>query len=113
MTESIFLQNLLELKTNNKLIINKLTSMANEFIPQAEFIINIIEKYMSNVSPQLVLPLMYLIDSMCKNDESGTYAKIFGQRIVQIFSEAFNKVSVRLLKFATHIYPCSYRSRKK
>ena len=55
-----------QLTSNNARVINELTEIAKRNCKKYHLFVSIVEKHLREV-PHLMMPLMYLIDSMCKN----------------------------------------------
>lgn len=73
---------------NNKIVINTLTEIAKEEVKYAEVVTIVIEDRLKRVKSDGMLPLMYLIDSICKNI-GGPYNELFQQNLVSNFSYVF------------------------
>ena len=90
-------ETLASLTINNKIVINTLTEIAKENDTYANVVVGVIEERLRKVRPEQMLPLMYLIDSICKN-HGGPYKELFQQNLVSnfafIFQQANEKVSV-------------------
>ena len=91
-------ETLCTLTFNNKIVINTLTELAKEEVKHAEVVTRVIEDRLKRVKPDGLLPLMYLIDSICKNI-GGPYNELFQQNLVSNFSYVFQNVNekVRIL----------------
>ncbi|RWS00845.1 pre-mRNA cleavage complex 2 protein Pcf11-like isoform X1 [Dinothrombium tinctorium] len=80
-----------DLSFNSKPLINMLTMLADDYKDTAApEIVKCIEQRMHSVSPDKKLPLLYLMDSICKNI-NGVYVKLFTQNIVSTFCHVFEK----------------------
>ncbi|XP_075147271.1 uncharacterized protein LOC142221434 [Haematobia irritans] len=88
-----FYSKLLELNGNKSRDINNIAECALKCTKDSDNIVKILEKYLYRVSGQILLPLLYVVDAIVKNDECGIYAKQFSARIVHIFAEVFKKVN--------------------
>lgn len=97
--ENDFLSALLELDKNSKFIIENITKKAIENVEDAAIITSVVQKYIANISSEIKLPLLYLIDSIIKSDKSANYANTFSVKIVSIFTDVFSKVSTHILTF--------------
>ncbi|CAL8089630.1 unnamed protein product [Orchesella dallaii] len=82
---------LAELKMNSKPLINLLTMMAEDYIRHAPSIVQVIERHLTTVRPEIKLPVLYLIDSIIKNVKKD-YVELFTQNIVSTFCGVFEKV---------------------
>ena len=87
---------------NNKIVINTLTEIAKEEVKYAEVVTIVIEDRLKRVKPDGMLPLMYLIDSICKNI-GAPYNELFQQNLVSNFSHVF-QASNEKVKFVND-YP--------
>ena len=84
-----------QLTFNNKIVINTLTDIAKEDASHAEIVTRVIEERLKKVKPDQMLPIMYLIDSICKN--IGTpYVDLFQQNLVSNFSYVFQHVNEKV-----------------
>ena len=83
------------LSFNNKIVINTLTEIAKEEVKHAEVVTRVIEERLKKVKPDGMLPLMYLIDSICKNI-GGPYNELFQQNLVSNFSYVFQAVNEKV-----------------
>ena len=81
----------LENLTNSKIEINTLTVMATEDEKYAQVIVDCIEARLRKVPANQTLPLMYLIDSICKNHGSP-YKEMFNHNLVFNFAFIFKHV---------------------
>ncbi|RWS21232.1 pre-mRNA cleavage complex 2 protein Pcf11-like isoform X1, partial [Leptotrombidium deliense] len=79
-----------DLTFNSKPQINMLTMLADDYKEAAPEIVKCIEQRMNSVSADKRLPLLYLMDSICKNI-NGHYVKLFTQNIVSTFCHVFEK----------------------
>ncbi|RCH81269.1 hypothetical protein CU097_005068, partial [Rhizopus azygosporus] len=77
-----------ELTFNSKPIITNLTIMAQENQAAAAVIVKEIENQLRNNAAGQKLPVLYLIDSICKN-VGGVYISIFGRNMVNTFLDAY------------------------
>merc|ERR1711994_1157536 len=87
-----YTETLSKLTFNNKLVINTLTEIANENKKFAREIVTVIEDRVKQVPIDQMLPLMYLIDSICKNHGSP-YKELFNHNLVSNFAYNFQQVS--------------------
>jgi len=85
-------ETLVTLTFNNKIVINTLTEIAKEDTKYATVIVSTIEERLRKVPSEQMLPLMYLIDSICKNHGSP-YKELFQQGLVSNFAFIFQTVS--------------------
>merc|ERR1711976_909029 len=81
-------ETLCTLTFNNKIVINTLTEIAKEEVQHAEVVTKVIEERLKRVKSDGMLPIMYLIDSICKNI-GGPYNELFQQNLVSNFSYVF------------------------
>ncbi|KAG2201273.1 hypothetical protein INT47_006776, partial [Mucor saturninus] len=77
-----------ELTFNSKPIITNLTIMAQENQGAASLIVREIENQLRNNAPGQKLPVLYLIDSICKN-VGGSYITNFARNMVNVFLDAY------------------------
>ncbi|KAJ4454809.1 putative mrna cleavage factor complex component [Paratrimastix pyriformis] len=77
-----------ELTFNSKPLISSLTMVAQESQAYAAEIVRVIERRIETVSPELKLPTLYLLDSICKN-VGGLFNQAFTQRLPQTFSHVW------------------------
>jgi len=103
-----------ELNSNSKVEINALTMLAEDNKEYALSIAACIENHLKSVPNRRKLPILYLIDSICKNYPKSTYVQLFTQNIVSNFCNVFEvsdeKVRKSLHKLrmtwsATKIFP--------
>ncbi|ODV90311.1 hypothetical protein CANCADRAFT_25963, partial [Tortispora caseinolytica NRRL Y-17796] len=80
-----------ELTFNSKPIINNLTMMAQTNIPFAPAVVDAVQLHISRVKPQLKLPALYLLDSICKN-VGPPYTDLFAQNLYKTITEAYTLV---------------------
>merc|ERR1719411_1287185 len=85
-------ETLVTLTINNKIVINTLTEIAKEDTKYANVIVDCIEARLRKVPADQMLPLMYLIDSICKNHGSP-YKEMFNHNLVSNFAYIFQQVS--------------------
>jgi hypothetical protein len=85
-------ETLVTLTFNNKIVINTLTEIAKEDTKYANVIVDCIEARLRKVPADQMLPLMYLIDSICKNHGSP-YKEMFNTNLVSNFAHIFQQVS--------------------
>ncbi|KAI9481275.1 MAG: hypothetical protein EXX96DRAFT_595146 [Benjaminiella poitrasii] len=86
-----------ELTFNSKPIITNLTIMAQENQFAANVIVREIENQLRNNAPGQKLPVLYLIDSICKN-VGGVYISHFARNIVNVFLDAYTLVDPTIRK---------------
>jgi len=89
-------ETLTTLTFNNKIVINTLTEIAKENTKFASVVVSVIEERLRKVPPDQMLPLMYLIDSICKN-HGGPYKELFQQNLVSNFAYIFQQVNEKAL----------------
>lgn len=103
-----------ELTSNSKVEINVLTMLAEDNKEFAVHIAACIENQLKSVPSRRKLPVLYLIDSICKNFPQSIYVQLFTQNIVSNFCNVFEvsdeKVRKSLHKLrmtwnATKIFP--------
>jgi cell fate (sporulation/competence/biofilm development) regulator YmcA (YheA/YmcA/DUF963 family) len=80
-----------QLTFNSKPIISELTDMAKRYINMAPVIVETIENQINNVPRHQKLPLMYLMDSICKNI-GGSYLLLFSLNLTKFFGQTYNLV---------------------
>ncbi|ORX56382.1 hypothetical protein DM01DRAFT_1303896 [Hesseltinella vesiculosa] len=83
-----------ELTFNSKPIITSLTIKAQESNNAANVIVREIEQRIRMNAPNQKLPILYLIDSICKN-VGGTYITHFSRNIVSVFVDAYSLVDLQ------------------
>ena len=81
---------------NNKIVINTLTEIAKEEIKHAAVVTKVIEDRIRKVKADQMLPLMYLMDSICKNI-GVPYNELFQQNLVSNFSLVFQAVNQKVM----------------
>ena len=84
-----FRDTLSKLTDNNKLLIDNLTDIAKD-LKHAMVVTRVIEDRLMMVKPHGKLPIMYLIDSICKNI-GEPYIEMFQQNLVSNFSHVFQE----------------------
>lgn len=85
-------QSLSELVFNSKPMILMLTMLADDNKDSnAAEIVHCIEQRLYQVESDKKLPTLYLIDSICKNLTTSTYAQLFERKIVKLFCHAFER----------------------
>ncbi|KAI9305114.1 hypothetical protein BJ944DRAFT_249314 [Cunninghamella echinulata] len=84
---------LADLTFNSKPIITGLTIKAQENQFAANAIVREIEQQLRNNAPGQKLPILYLIDSICKN-VGGPYPSNFARNIVALFLDTYNLVDL-------------------
>ena len=80
---------------NNKIVINTLTEIAKEEVKHAAVVTQVIEERIRKVKADQMLPLMYLMDSICKNI-GVPYNELFQQNLVSNFSLVFQAVNEKV-----------------
>ncbi|CAG9808277.1 unnamed protein product [Chironomus riparius] len=93
--EDEYLSSLMDLNVNSKPLINMLTMLAEDNMECAHVIVRAIEKHLAQVSFDVKLPILYLIDSIVKN-VGDKYKQLFAQNIVNIFCGVFEKVNEKV-----------------
>ena len=88
-------ETLCTLTFNNKIVINTLTEIAKEEVQHAEVVTKVIEERLKRVKSDGMLPIMYLIDSICKNI-GGPYNELFQQNLVSNFSYVFQHANEKV-----------------
>jgi pre-mRNA cleavage complex 2 protein Pcf11 len=88
-------ETLVTLTFNNKIVINTLTEIAKEDTKYASVIVATIEERLRKAASDQLLPLMYLIDSICKNHGSP-YKELFQHGLVSNFAFIFQQVSEKV-----------------
>lgn len=78
-----------ELNSNSKVEINALTMLAEDNKDHAVSIAACIENQLKMAPNRRKLPLLYLIDSICKNYPKSVYVQLFTQNIVSNFCNVF------------------------
>jgi len=73
---------------NSKPIISSLTMIAEELLPYARSVVAVIEKKINKASPDKKLPLIYLLDSICKN-LAGAYSEEVARKLPSIMASAY------------------------
>ena len=81
-----------DLSFNSKPLINMLTMLSEDYKDtKAPQIVRCIEQRLHSVTADKKLPLLYLLDSICKN-VGHIYISLFTQNIVSTFCDTFEKV---------------------
>lgn len=78
-----------ELSSTSKIEINALTMLAEDNKEFAVHIAACIEDQLKSVPKNRKLPILYLIDSICKNYPKSVYVQLFTQNIVSNFCNVF------------------------
>ncbi|RCH82844.1 hypothetical protein CU098_000588, partial [Rhizopus stolonifer] len=86
-----------ELTFNSKPIITNLTIMAQENQAAASIIVREIENQLRNNASGQKLPVLYLIDSICKN-VGGIYISYFSRNMVNVFLDAYTLTDTTVRK---------------
>ncbi|KAJ3025631.1 UNVERIFIED_CONTAM: hypothetical protein HDU68_006915 [Siphonaria sp. JEL0065] len=89
-----FRASLAELTFNSRPIIRSLTAIAGENIRFAGAIVQAIEDQLRNVAPRIKLPILYLLDSICKN-VGPQYSSLFAVNMYATFTNAYAAVSLQ------------------
>jgi len=108
-------ETLVTLTFNNKIVINTLTEIAKEDTKYASVIVATIEERLRKVTADQMLPIMYLIDSICKNHGSP-YKELFQHGLVSNFAFIFQQVSEKAVtpkekQLATQVRALLYKLR--
>ena len=82
-----------QLTFNDARVIKELTEIAKRNCKEYNVFVPMVEKHLRDVSPDRMLPTMYLIDSMCKNLQR-CYKVFFGNNLVSNFAFVFEQVSL-------------------
>ncbi|KAJ3248457.1 hypothetical protein HDU77_008117 [Chytriomyces hyalinus] len=85
-------ESIAELTFNSRPIITSLTIIAGENLAHANVIVDVIEAQLRNVAPNMKLPILYLMDSICKNI-GPVYSSLFSRNLFASFSNAYAAVS--------------------
>ncbi|CAM0139655.1 unnamed protein product [Umbelopsis sp. WA50703] len=85
---------LFDLTFNCKPIITNLTILAQENKQGASMIVREIEQQVRMNAPSQKLPVIYLIDSICKN-VGEPYIQLFARNIVSVFLDAYTLAEVQ------------------
>ncbi|XP_053671318.1 uncharacterized protein LOC128721574 [Anopheles nili] len=93
--EKEYLSSLADLNVNSKPLINMLTILAEENLEYAQIIVNAVEKHLAKVTPDVKLPILYLVDSIVKN-VGKQYQTLFSQVIVNMFCGVFQTVNEKI-----------------
>ncbi|CAF1000990.1 unnamed protein product [Brachionus calyciflorus] len=82
-----------DLTQNLKPVIISLTMLAEDYCRSDIYISKAIEEYIDQVSPDIKILGLYLIDSIMKNFKTNTsYIKIFERNIISLFERVFRAV---------------------
>ncbi|KAJ3330945.1 hypothetical protein HDU76_004453 [Blyttiomyces sp. JEL0837] len=84
-------QALADLTFNSRPIITNLTVIAGENTASAPAIVQAIEDQLRNVVPKQKLPVLYLMDSICKNIGS-VYVNLFARNLLASFTSAYDAI---------------------
>ncbi|KAJ3350297.1 hypothetical protein HDU83_009768 [Entophlyctis luteolus] len=85
---------LADLTFNSRPIITSLTIIAGENIQFAHVIVQAVEDQLRNVAPKIKLPVLYLVDSICKNI-GNVYVQLFVRNMFATFSNAYSAVDAQ------------------
>ena len=96
-----FSESLLSLKYCSKSVIKTLTKIANDELKNAEAVVSVIEERLKRVKPDVMLALMYLIDSICKNIR-GPYNKLFEKELISNFCFVFQACDKKTFRSRLH-----------
>lgn len=94
---SEFQEDLMELKTNSKSRIDRMTTLAQDNIEYAFQIVEILEIHIMEAPRNYKLPALYLIDSILKNIRLK-YVMLFNTKIISIFTTMFRKADKHVRK---------------
>ena len=83
-----YAEELEELTFNSKPIINSLTMIAEEILPFCPAIVNVVEQKIAAAASDKKLPLLYLLDSICKN-VGKDYITRFSQNLPVVVAGAY------------------------
>jgi hypothetical protein len=86
--EEEYRNSLSDLKVNSKPLINTLTIIAEENSGAASIIVRVIEEYLDQCNSTQKLPILYLIDSICKNITSE-YVPLFRRNLLITFTRVY------------------------
>ena len=86
---SSYAEELEELTFNSKPIINSLTMIAEELIDSCPAIVSVIERKILSAGSDKKLPLMYLLDSICKNVK-GVYISQFALSLPALVGSTYD-----------------------
>ncbi|KAI1301457.1 Pre-mRNA cleavage complex 2 protein Pcf11 [Halotydeus destructor] len=83
-----------DLTFNSKPHISMLTMLADDYKEtSARDIVKAIEERIHKVKNDKKLPLLYLLDCICKNVDGGLYINLFSEKIIENFSHVFEKTT--------------------
>jgi len=102
-----YMNTLNELQRNDKLKINVLTILAEDYAQYSQRIVKVIENAIFEAETvSLKLVRLYLIDSIVKNvTSSGNYADNFSDNLVKVFLHVFQRVNLKfILFFISNVY---------
>nr|CAD2189409.1 unnamed protein product [Meloidogyne enterolobii] len=86
---------LFKLKGNDKLQINLLTILAEDYASYSSEIVGVIEESLYKCSVPLKIVMLYVIDSIVKNiEKTGGYRKLFAKKIVDMIVHVFKEVDI-------------------
>ena len=102
---AVYSGSLSELNSLSKPQIFALTMMAEDNIEYAVQIAACIESHLKSMPNEQKLPVLYLIDSICKNYPNSSYVELFTQNIVSNFCSVFevSKEQTRRLLYKLRI----------
>ena len=83
-----YMESLEDLTFNSKPIINSLTMIAEESVEEAAAIVTAIERTIAARPPDKKLPVMYLLDSICKN-VGGAFIEQFEHNLPDVVGTTF------------------------
>ncbi|CAK5056806.1 unnamed protein product [Meloidogyne enterolobii] len=84
-----------DLTKNDKLQINLLTDLANDYAFYSSEIVGVIEESLYKCSVPLKIVVLYVIDSIVKNiEKTGGYRELFAKKIVDMIVHVFKEVDI-------------------
>ncbi|TIA92500.1 hypothetical protein E3P99_00600 [Wallemia hederae] len=89
---SFYKQQLGTLNSNQKHLINNLTMLARHYASTPNQVVDAIHDQISHLKPHYRLPVLYLIDSICKNLAQFNYAHYFKPYIAKDWLESYTLV---------------------
>ena len=96
---SRYAEELEELTFNSKPIITSLSMIAEEFLPVSAAIVAVIEKKIAAAAADKKLPVLYLLDSICKNVQAAEaekdYVRHFSHNLPAVVAGAFDALGPR------------------
>ncbi|TIB68783.1 hypothetical protein E3P77_00912 [Wallemia ichthyophaga] len=89
---TLYKQQLGTLNSNQKHLINNLTLLARQYASTPNQVADAVHDHISFLKPHYRLPVLYLIDSVCKNLAQFNYAYYFRPYIAKDWLETYNMV---------------------